>query len=78
MRVHTLCMETILRVSAQEAPRWDGTLELASERDEHTCTYPGCNAGPGQLCRNPITGRPARVPHMLHRKPPAEPPAIGS
>lgn len=71
-------METYLRVSAREAHRWDGTLELASERDEHVCTYPGCGAGPGQLCVNPITGRPARVPHVLHRKPAAEPPAIGS
>lgn len=71
-------METILRVSAREAPRWDGTLGLASERDEHVCTYPGCGAGPGQLCRNPITGRASRVPHMLHRKPAAEPPMLGS
>lgn len=69
---------TYLRVSSQDAPRWDSTLDLASERDKHLCTYPGCGAGPGQLCRNPITGRPARVPHMLHRKPDIEPPAIGS
>lgn len=67
-----------MRVSTRDAPNWDGTLELASERDEHVCTYPGCNAGPGELCRNPITGRPSRVPHMLHRRPPAEPPALGS
>jgi hypothetical protein len=78
MRVHTLRMETILRVSAKEAPRWDRTLELASERDEHVCTYPGCGAGPGELCRNPITGRASRVPHVLHRGPRSEPPALGS
>jgi hypothetical protein len=71
-------METLyLRVSAREA-RYDGTDELASERDEHVCTYPGCNARPGQLCQNPLTGRPARVPHMLHRRAQSEPPLLGS
>lgn len=78
MQAHNLHMETYMRVSARETPRWDATLELASERDEHTCTYPGCGAIPGQLCRNPLTGRPSRVPHVLHRRPAAEPPAIGS
>jgi hypothetical protein len=68
---------TYLRVSAQKA-RHDGTDELASERDSATCTYPGCGAGPGQLCTNPLTGRPARVPHVLHRDPRREPPALGS
>lgn len=69
-------METILRVSTKEAQRWDKTLELASERDEHTCTY--CGAGPTELCHNPLTGRPARVPHVLHRRAPSEPPVLGS
>lgn len=78
MQVHNLHMETYMRVSARETPRWDATLELASERDEHVCTYPGCGAVPGQLCTNPLTGRPARVPHVLHRRPAVEPPAIGS
>lgn len=77
MQAHNLHMETYMRVSAQETPRW-ATLELASERDEHVCTYPGCGAIPGQLCTNPLTGRPARVPHVLHRRPAAEPPVIGS
>lgn len=77
MQVHNLHMETYMRVSARETPRPMSALELASERDEHTCTYPGCGAGPGQLCRNPLTGRPARVPHVLHRRQ-VDPPAIGS
>jgi hypothetical protein len=68
---------TYLRVSNRKA-RHDGTDELASERDSATCTYPGCGAGPGQLCHNPLTGRPARVPHVLHRGAHREPPAIGS
>lgn len=67
---------TYLRVSNQKA-RHDGTDELASERDNAVCTYPGCGAGPGQLCVNPLTGHPSRVPHVLHRRP-AEPPVIGS
>jgi hypothetical protein len=71
-------METYMRVSAHETQRWDSTLELASERDEHVCTYPGCGAGPGELCRNPLTGLASRVPHVLHRKPSTEPPSLGS
>jgi hypothetical protein len=66
-----------MRPSTKE-PTYDSTTELASERDSATCTYPGCGAGPGQLCVNPLTGRPARVPHMLHRDPHREPPVLGS
>jgi hypothetical protein len=70
-------METLRSVSSRETS-YDGTDELASERDSATCTYLGCGAGPGQLCVNPITGLPARVPHMLHRDPRREPPVLGS
>lgn len=66
-----------MRVSTKEAQH-TGRDELASERDAAVCTYPGCGAGPGQLCVNPKTGGYANVPHMLHRKPETEPPAIGS
>lgn len=65
-----------MRPSLKEAT-YDSTNELASERDSAVCTYPGCGAGPGQLCLNPLTGRPSRVPHVLHRRP-VEPPVIGS
>lgn len=57
-----------MRASTKDTQHY-GTLEVVSESIGDPCGY--CNAQPNELCVNPITGRPARVPHVLHRKPPA-------
>lgn len=84
MQMHNFHMETILRVSQQEAPNRDGTLGVTSEAIDERC--PGCNAQPLELCRNANTGRSTRIPHTVRTKRaerrrqglPVDPPTIGS
>lgn len=78
-------METYLYVSTQDAPSWNGTREVESEADAATC--PDCHAGPGELCRNLVSGyghppiphpKRTKLAQRLRQGISVDPPVLGS